>query len=138
MATTTFLGGPAVLTIGGTDVTDNVNAFSAELGYAPLEITAFGDAGTKMAPGLQTVSGSITLFASYGAGEIEAVLNGEVGQGDTVIVFKKDNAAISTSNPEITITGTMIAAAPYAYTVGEMQMFEVSFEGGTWLRDVTP
>jgi hypothetical protein len=138
MATTTFLGGPAVLTIGGTDVTDNCSAFTAELGYASLDITAFGDAGSKMAPGLQTVSGSFTLFASYGAGEIEAVLNGEVGQGDTVIVFKKDNAAISASNPEITISNTMIATAPYSYTQGEMQVFEVTFEGGTWSRDITP
>jgi hypothetical protein len=32
----------------------------------------------------------------------------------------------------------MIANNAYAYTVGELQVFEVSFSGGTWVRDITP
>lgn len=138
MPTTTFLGGPAVLTIGGTDFADQCTDFSCDLGYDSLEITAFGDTGHIMAPGLQTVSGSATLFASYGASEVEGVLASIVGDGTTTIVFKKANTTVSDSNPEITITNTMVSVAPYAYTVGEMQKFEISWEGGTWVRDVTP
>jgi hypothetical protein len=32
----------------------------------------------------------------------------------------------------------MIANMPITYTVGELQVMEVSFSGGTWSRDVTP
>jgi hypothetical protein len=32
----------------------------------------------------------------------------------------------------------MIANVPYTYTVGELQVFEVSFSAGTWERDITP
>lgn len=138
MATITFLGGPAVLTIGGTDFADQCTAFEAELGYDSLEITSFADSGHIMASGLQSVSGSITLYASYGASEVEGVLASIVGDGTTTIIFKKANAAIAADNPEITISNTMIAVAPYSYTFGEMQVFELSFEGGTWVRDVTP
>lgn len=138
MATITFLGGPAVLTIGGTDFADQCTAFSAELGYDSLEVTSFADSGHIMAPGLQSVSGSITLYASYGATEVEGVLAGIVGDGTTSIVFKKGSGAIAADNPEITISNTMVAVAPYSYTFGEMQVFELSFEGGTWVRDVTP
>ena len=138
MATTTFLGGPAVLTSGGTDFADQCTAFSCEVGYDSLEITAFGDTGHKMAAGLQTVSGSATLFASYGASEVEGVLAGLVGAGTTTIVFKKANSAEGADNPQITISNTQIAVVPYAYNVGEMQTFEISWSGGTWARDGTP
>lgn len=138
MATVTFLGGPAVLTIGGTDFADQCSAFSAELGYDSLEITSFADSGHIMAPGLQSVSGSATLYASYGATEVEGVLAGIVGDGTTTIVFKKGSGAIAADNPEYTISNTMVAVAPFSYAFGEMQVFEISFEGGTWARDVTP
>ena len=134
MAAVTFLGGPAVLEIGGTDFASQCTAFSAELGYDNLEVTAFGDTGHLGKPGLQTVSGSITLFASYGASEVEGVLAGLVGDGTTEIVFQATSAATSASNPEITISNTMISVVPYSYSVGEMQTFEISFEMGTWVR----
>ena len=138
MATTTFLGGPAVLTIGGTDFADQCTDFSCELGYDSLEVTAFGDTGHKMAKGLMTVSGSATLFASYGATEVEGILASIVGAGTTTIEFKKENSTEGADNPKITISNTMLSVVPYAYTVGEMQTFQISWEGGTWVRDVTP
>lgn len=138
MATTTYLSQPNSLTIAGTDLTDQASSISFTLGNNPLTSTAFGDTGERMVPGLQTVEGTLTLYASYGATEVEGVLAGEVGLGDTVIVVKKDAGAISASNPEWTISNTMIANNAYAYTVGELQVFEVSFSGGTWVRDVTP
>jgi hypothetical protein len=80
----------------------------------------------------------MTLYASYGASEVEATIAGEVGQGDTVIVVKKADAVVAADNPEWTISNTMIANYPVTYNVGELQVFEVSFTGGTWVRDVTP
>ena len=138
MATTTYLSQPAVLTIGGQDLVDQASSVSLTLGSTPLTSTAFGDLGERMVPGLQTVEGTITLYMSYGAAEVEGVIYGEVGQGDTVIVVKKDSGAVAADNPEWTITNTMIANYPITYTVGELQVMEVSFSGGTWVRDVTP
>ena len=138
MATTTYLSQPAVLTIATVDLVDQASSISFTLGNTPLTSTAFGDLGERMVPGLQTVEGTITLYMSYGATEVEGVIYGEVGQGDTVIVVKKDSGAIAADNPEWTITNTMIANYPITYTVGELQVMEVSFSGGTWVRDVTP
>ncbi len=138
MATTTYLSQPNSLTIAAQDLTDQASAISFTLGSNPLTSTAFGDLGERMVPGLQTVEGTITLYASYGATEVEGVLAGQVGLGTTTIVVKKDSGAISASNPEWTISNTMIANNAYAYTVGELQVFEVSFSGGTWVRDITP
>jgi hypothetical protein len=138
MATTTYLSQPSELKIATVDLTDQASSVSFTLGSNPLTSTAFGDLGERMVPGLQTVEGTITLYVSYGATEVEGVIAGEVGQGDTTIVVKKDAGAISASNPEWTISNTMIANYPITYTVGELQVMEVSFSGGTWVRDVTP
>jgi hypothetical protein len=138
MATTTYLSQPAELKIATVDLTDQASSVTLTLGSNPLTSTAFGDLGERMVPGLQTVEGTITLYVSYGATEVEGVIAGEVGQGDTTIVVKKGSGAIAADNPEWTISNTMIANYPITYTVGELQVMEISFSGGTWVRDVTP
>lgn len=138
MATTTYLSQPAVITVGGHDLRDQCSAITLTLGNAPLESTAFGAAGQSYVGGLQSVDGTMTLYVDYGAGNVEGGIYDEVGQGDTTIVVKKDASAVSATNPEWTITGTMIADYPITYTVGELQVMEVSFTGGSWVRDVTP
>jgi hypothetical protein len=138
MATTTYLSQPGVITVATVDLRDQCSAISFTLGQEPLTSTAFGDTGQRMVGGLQTVEGTLTLYMSYGASEVEATIFGEVGQGDTTIVVKKDDAVVSASNPEWTISNTMIANYPITYSVGELQVMEVSFEGGSFVRDVTP
>ncbi len=138
MATTTYLSQPSELKIATVDLTDQASSISFTLGSNPLTSTAFGDLGERMVPGLQTVEGSITLYVSYGATEVEGVIAGQLGLGTTTIIVKKDAGAISASNPEWTISNTMIANYPITYTVGELQVMEISFSGGTWVRDITP
>ena len=136
MATTTYLSQPSSITIGGVDVTDQCSSITFTLGNAPLTSTAFGDTGERMVAGLQTVDGSMELYASYGAGEVEAVLNDEVGMGDTEIVVTHAAGALSASNPEYTLTNVMISDVPTAQTVGELQVYSISFSGGTWVRAI--
>ena len=138
MATTTYLSNPAVLTVAGTDLRDQASAISLTLGYTPLTSTAFGDDGERAVKGLQTVEGTLTLYVSYGATEVEGVIAGEVGEGDTTIIVKKGSGAIAADNPEWTISNTMIANYSLSYVTNELQVMEVSFTGGTWVRDVTP
>lgn len=134
---TTYLSQPASLTIGGVQLADQCSAVTLTLGQASLEATAFGDAGQRMVGGLQSVSGTITFYVDYGANSVESTVAAEIGQGDTSIVVRKDAGAPAADNPEWTITGTMIADYPITYTVGELQVAEISFEGGSFVRDVT-
>jgi len=138
MATTTYLSQPSSLLLATVDLTDQASSISFTLGSNPLTSTAFGDLGERMVPGLQTVEGTITLYMSYGATEVEGVIAGQVGLGTTTIEVVKGSGALSASNPSWTITNTMIANYPITYTVGELQVMEISFSGGTWVRDITP
>ena len=130
---TTYLANPSV-TIGAVDVSAQCSAATVTVGYDSLESTAFGQTGRSYEPGLESVEVTLTLFNSYGTGEIEATLNGIVGTSVTLIILPAD-AAAGTSNPEHTITGAFLGSYPAIdATVGELSSIDVTFTGGTWVR----
>jgi hypothetical protein len=141
MATTTFLSNATInLTQGATttDLSDQANQCTITIGNDPLEITAFGDTGHRMAPGLQSVDVSITFFLSYGASEVEAILASCVGLGTTTLTISPSGTTESASNPEYVLSNLMLADfTPINSTVGEMATVTANFTSGTWVRDVT-
>jgi hypothetical protein len=141
MATTTFLSNATINITQGmttTDLSDQANAVSVMIGQDSLESTAFGDTGHRFTGGLQNVEVSMTLFLSYGATEVEAVLASCVGTGTTTLVISPSGTTESATNPEYTITNCMLSDfTPINSTVGELATVEVTFTGGTWARDVT-
>lgn len=141
MATTTFLSNATInITQGATttDLSDQANAVSLMIGQDSLESTAFGDTGHRFTGGLQNVEVSMTLFLSYGAAEVEAILASCVGTGTTTLVISPSGTTESASNPEYTITNCMLADfTPINSTVGELATVEATFTGGTWARDIS-
>jgi hypothetical protein len=141
MATTTFLANATVnLTVGSTtyDLSDQCSAATITTGYDALESTAFGDTGHKFTKGLQSVEVSLTLFNSYGANEVEAALYDAVNVGSATLVISPSGTTESSTNPEYTITGCFLESfTPVNSTVGELSTQEVTFTGGTWVRDIT-
>jgi hypothetical protein len=108
------------------------------IGQDALEVTAFGDTGHRMVGGLQSVDVSITLFLSYGASEVEAILASCVGTGTTVLTISPSGTTESASNPEYVITNCMLSDfTPINSTVGEIATVTANFTNGTWVRDVT-
>lgn len=137
MATTTFLSN-ATVAIGAVDVSDQVSSVTLTVGYDELEATAMGDAGRKFVKGLESVEVTLTMFNSYGSGEVEATLYDVVGDGNTTLTISPSGTTESTSNPEYTITNAMLSSfTPVVSTVGELSQVEVTFVGGTWVRDIT-
>ena len=135
MATTTYLSNPYQVSVNAVDLTDNCSSATITLGNTALDATAFGATGTSMTSGLQTVSGSLTLFAAYGAGDVEATIYAQVGLGTTSIILQK-GSTLSASNPKWTISNCMIKDYPIEMKVGELQIMTVNFEAGTWVRAI--
>jgi hypothetical protein len=140
MATTTFLSNATINITQGvttTDLSDQANAVTVTIGQDSLESTAFGDTGHRFTGGLQNVEVSMTLFLSYGATEVEAVLASCVGTGTTTLVISPSGTTEGPANPEYTITNCMLADfTPISSTVGELSTVECTFSGGTWVRDI--
>jgi len=137
MATTTFLSN-ATVAIGAVDVSDQCQSVTLTTGFDQLETTAMGDTGRKYTKGLQSVDVTLTMFNSYGAGEIEATLWDVLGDDSVTIVISPSGTTESASNPEYTIVGAFLASfTPLSSNVGELSMVNVTFTGGTFARDIT-
>jgi hypothetical protein len=140
MATTTFLSNATInITQGATttDLSDQANAVTVTIGQDSLESTALGDTGHRFTGGLQSVEVSMTLFLSYGAAEVEAILASCVGTGTTVLTISPSGTTEGPANPEYVITNCMLADfTPINSTVGELATVEATFTGGTWVRDI--
>ena len=137
MATSTYLSNPTVL-IGAVDVSDQCSSATLTVGYDSLESTAFGDTGHRFTKGLQSVEVTLTMFASYGAAEMEATLYAELGTGTTTVTISPAGTVESASNPEYVISNLMLSSfSPISATVGELSTFEITMVGGTFVRDIT-
>ena len=137
MATSTYLSNPTVL-IGAVDCSDQCSAATLTVGYDSLESTAFGDTGHRFTKGLQSVEVTLTMFASYGAAEMEATLYAELGTGTTTVTISPAGTVESASNPEYVISNLMLSSfSPISATVGELSTFEITMVGGTFVRDIT-
>jgi hypothetical protein len=145
MATTTFLSNATInITQGATtyDLSDQANSCTITVGYAPLDVTAFGDTGTRQTQGLMTADVSIDFFLSYGGtgatSEVETALYAMLGTGTTTLVISPSGTTESASNPEWTIQNAMLANfTPINSKVGEIATVTAQWTGGTWARDIT-
>ena len=140
MATTTFLGNATInLTVGATttDLTDNCSKCEISLVKEALETTAFGGTARVFTSGLENNEVTLTLFNSYGAGEIEAILYSAWGTAATLVI-SPSGATESASNPEYTITNCYLETiTPINSAVGELSVVEAVFKGGSSARDIT-
>ena len=139
MATVTYLANPTVTVTSPSamTLTDHCSAATLTLTAEALENTAFGQTSRTFTAGLFSNELTLTLFQSYGATEVETMLNSMFGVISTIVISPA-GATESASNPEYTLTGCYLATVtPISATVGELSVVEAVFMGGTFARDIT-
>jgi len=140
MATVTYLSNPTVTVTSPSSftLTDHCSAATLTLTAEALENTAFGQTSRTFTAGLYSNELTLTLFQSYGATEVETMLDTMFGVISTIVISPA-GASESASNPEYTLTGCYLeTVTPIMATVGELSVVEATFKGGTYARDVTP
>ena len=138
MATSTYLSNPASVKVGGVELGDQCTAAVMTVAYDTLEETTFGSLARTYVKGLETNTCTLTLFNSYATAETYATLLSLVGTQVTVEV-KPSSAAISATNPVLTLTSTFMPSLPVAnMALGELSTVDIEFTGGTFSQDVTP
>jgi hypothetical protein len=141
MATTTFLSGATcnITPTGGSaiDVSDQLSSCEVLLGYELLESTSLSDTGRQATKGLQSVAVNLSLYLSYGVGEVETLLSAIVAAGSCTITVSPSGTTEGPSNPEFVITTCTLDAAPVIMSsIGTLAVASVSFSNGTWVRDI--
>jgi len=138
MATSTYLSNPASVKVGSVELGDQCTAAVMTVAYDTLEETTFGSLARTYVKGLETNTCTLTLFNSYATSETYATLLALVGTQVTVEI-KPLNAAISATNPVLTLTSTFMPNLPVAnMALGELSTIDIEFTGGTFSQDVTP
>jgi hypothetical protein len=142
MATSTFLSGATcnITPTGGSaiDVSDQLSSCEVLLGFELLESTSLADTGRQAVKGLQSVAVNVSLYLSYGVGEIETLMAAIIAAGSCTIVVSPSGTTESASNPEFTITTATLDAAPFIMSsIGTLAVATISFSNGTWARDIT-
>jgi hypothetical protein len=138
-ATVTYLANPTVTVTSPSamTLTDHCSAATLTLTAEALENTAFGQTSRTFTAGLFSNELTLTLFQSYGATEVETMLNTLFGVESTLVISPA-GATESASNPEYTLTGCYLATVtPISAAVGELSVVEATFMGGSFVRDVT-
>lgn len=138
-ATVTYLANPTVTVTSPSamTLTDHCSAATLTLTAEALENTAFGQTSRTFTAGLFSNELTLTLFQSYGATEVETMLNTLFGVESTLVISPA-GATESASNPEYTLTGCYLATVtPISAAVGELSVVEATFMGGTFARDIT-
>ena len=138
MPTSTYLANPALVEVGSTNLADQCTAAVLTVAYDTLEETTFGSLARTYVKGLETNTCTLTLYNSYATSETYATLLALVGTQVTVEI-KPSNAAISATNPVLTLTSTFMPSLPVAnMALGELSTIDIEFTGGTFSQDVTP
>jgi hypothetical protein len=137
-ATVTYLASPTVTVTAPSalTLTPHCSAATLTLTAEALENTAFGQTSRTFTAGLFSNELTLTLFQSYGATEVETMLNTLFGVESTLVISPAGPTE-SASNPEYTLTGCYLATVtPISATVGELSVVEATFMGGSFVRDI--
>ena len=141
MPTSTYLSNPVVKIgtnlAGIQDITDQVSAVTLTVTSEPLEDTAFGTTSRTMTAGLFSNSCTLTVYASYATSESYAILAPLVGTKCTIKV-NQSSAADSATNPGFILVDTFFSSLPVVNaSLGELSVYEIELQGGTYSVDTT-
>lgn len=135
MATVTNLTQP-YFEIDSNDFSDQCTSASIAYEIEALEATTFDDSARNYTAGLQNNEITATLFISYGASEVEDILQGLIGTTfDTVVGATGSSPAAD--NPVYTLTGGYLASfTPINGDFGTLSTVDITIQGGALTRAV--
>jgi len=138
LATPSFKIGPNLA--GVKDLTDQCKSVVVTKSREALDSTSFGNTGRQFVGGLTNVTVTATLLMEYSSTPGTYIdLTSLVGTNVYVAVKADANSAISTTNPEMQVSGGYLESLDLVNgSVGELSEVEITITGGTLVEDVTP
>ena len=119
--------------INSVTLADHANAVGMEDSAEEIDFTSFSAAGYKeYGQGLKDATFTVTLFQDFAAGSVHATLQPLYASGATFpLVLKPTTAAVSATNPSVTMTARLYSYAGIDGSVGEASMIEATFRNAS-------
>ena len=135
MATVTNLVSP-YFEIDSNDLTDQCQSVTITNEIEALENTSVDSTARSFTAGLQNNEITATLYLSYGASEVEAILAGLVGTTFNVVVGATGSTPAA-DNPVWSLSGGYLSSfTPINGDYGTLSTVDITIQGGALTRAV--
>jgi len=120
------------VTVNAVDISDHVQSVTLSADVTEVDVTAMSDSWDQSLAGRKKVSGSITFYQDFAAGEVDATIWPLIGS-TTTITIRATSDAVGATNPDYDVTNTVITSygSINGGTYGDAAMTTVNFSGGT-------
>ena len=120
------------VTVNSVDLSDHVQSVTLSADVTEVDVTAMSDTWDQSLAGRKKVSGSITFYQDFAAGEVDATIWPLIGS-TTTITIRATSDAVSATNPDYDVTNTVITSygSINGGTYGDAAMTTVNFSGGS-------
>jgi hypothetical protein len=112
--------------INGSDFSTTLNSVELAQEADDLETTAFGSSWRTRIGGLKQASLTLNFMQDFGAGSVDATLNGLLGSIATVVI-KPTSGTVTSTNPTYTMTALVTQYSPFASSVGDIATLSVTW-----------
>jgi hypothetical protein len=118
--------------VNGVNISDHIQEVSVESEFDEVEQTAMGATFKEQNQGLGDATITCQAYSDYAAGALDSVMWPIFSAGTAVVVkVRPTSGAISTSNPEYSMTAKLFSFNPIAGSVGESAMTPLTFRNAT-------
>jgi len=114
------------VTVGGVNLSTNLNSVELSLEADDLETTAFGNDFRTKISGLKSGSVTLNFMQDFGAASVDATLFPLFGTQATVVI-KPTSGSVSATNPSYTFLANVVQYSPFASSVGDIATLSVSW-----------
>ena len=122
------------ITVGGVNLSTNLNSVELALESDDLETTAFGGTFRERIGGLKTGSVTLQFMQDFGASSVDATLFPLFNTLATVVIVPT-SGTVSATNPSYTAVCLANAYTPANAAVGDLAVFSVTWPtSGTVVR----
>ncbi len=119
------------IVINSVNLADHCSAVSMDDTADEIDFTGFSSAGYKeYGQGLKDGTVTVTIFQDFAAGSVHATLQPLSGASFPV-VLKPTSAAVSATNPSLTMTAKLYSYAGLDGSVGEASIIEATFRNAS-------
>lgn len=115
------------LSVGGTDLSDNVQSIVVSMNAEDLDGTGMGATSRAHVRGLRDDRIEVTFLQDYAASQVDATLSALFSSTGFAVVVKPTSGSVSATNPSYTMTGILLDYQPIDATVGEISTPDVVF-----------
>ena len=129
----------AFVSIGGTDLSDQVREVTIQEGHESQDPTTMGQSTRRVKAGLKTWNVSIVFNQDFSANEVDAKLSAVYAADppEAALIIRPDSGAVSATNPQWSGTGVLLDYTPLDAAVGDLLEAPVTFEAGSDLTRAT-